>query len=254
VDILQLNAAKEWLVSVLVQNLQVEFLSVYNQNFSHEPYQVNAEQVGKRSLKNKCLWYLLQQTNNSGKQRKDYQEMAQLARQQYQQVNNYTDKITALSLLTHQQIDGYEDLLGDYFTAWQDNTLVINKWLSIQATIPANDTLDRVKQLMELPVFSMQNPNVVRSLIGAFCAGNITQFHAEDGSGYEFLANQVIALDGINPQIAARLVSIFNDFQLYKQSIQASMMKQLKRIHIEPSLSSNVFEIVDRAVKLHDID
>jgi len=251
VDVLQLHAAKDWLVGVLVQNFQVELLSVYNQNFSHDPYQVNAVQVGKRALKNRCLWYLLQQTSNDI-DRKDYQEMAQLAKQQYQQSNNYTDKTVALTLITHQQIDGYEDLLGDYFTEWQDNSLVVNNWLSIQARIPANDTLDRVKQLMELSVFSMQSPNVVRSLIGAFCGGNITQFHAEDGSGYEFLADQVIALDFINPQIAARLVGLFNDFQLYKESTQYKMLNQLKRIHVEPSLSANVFEIVDRAVKLSE--
>ncbi|VAW46018.1 Membrane alanine aminopeptidase N, partial [hydrothermal vent metagenome] len=252
VDVLQLNAARDWLVAILVQNFQIELLSVYNQNFSNDPYQVNAVQVGKRALKNRCLWYLLQQSRANDIYRKDYQEMARLAKQQYQQSNNYTDKVMALTLITHQQIDGYEDLLGDYFTEWQDNSLVVNKWLSIQARIPANDTLDRVKQLMELSVFSMQNPNVVRSLIGAFCSGNITQFHAEDGSGYEFLADQVIALDSINSQIAARLVGLFNDFQLYKESTQHKMINQLKRIHVEPSLSSNVFEIVDRAVKLSE--
>jgi len=249
VDILKLNAAKKWLVSVLVKNFQVELLSVYNQNFSTEEYQVNAEQVGKRNLKNRCLWYLLQQSCDSGIERKDYQEMEQLAKQQYKQADNYTDKIMALTLLTHQQVDGYENLLDEYFIQWQDNSLVINKWLSIQATIPDDKTLDRVKQLMKLPIFSMQKPNMVKSLIGAFCSSNTTQFHTEDGSGYEFLAEQVIALDPINPQVAARLVGIFNDFQLYNEVIQEKMTVQLKRIHVVPSLSANVFEIVDRALK-----
>ncbi len=250
VDILKLNVAKNWLVAVLVHKFHVELLSVYNQNFCSDTYEVNAVQVGERSLKNLCLWYLLQQTEEHGLVRKGYQEITNLAKQQYQKADNYTDKIMALTLLTHQQIEGFEDLLGAYFTQWQDNALVVNKWLSIQATIPAADTLDRVKQLMELPVFSMQNPNVVRSLIGAFCGSNITQFHAEDGSGYEFLADQVIELDSINPQISARLVSLFNDYQLYKGSIREQMIKQLKRIHVEPALSANVFEIVDRALKL----
>ncbi len=156
-------------------------------------------------------------------------------------------------MITHQQISGFEDLLGSYYTQWQDNALVINKWLSIQATIPAADTLERVKQLMELPVFSMQNPNVVRSLIGSFCGGNITQFHANDGSGYRFLADQVIVLDKINPQIASRLVGILNDFQQYMPSTQDLMLEQIKRIHQVDGLSSNVFEIVDRAVKLNSV-
>ncbi|MGJ8663103.1 MAG: aminopeptidase N C-terminal domain-containing protein, partial [Marinicella sp.] len=233
-----------WLINEIVQRLHVEFLSVYNQNYIETEYAVNSKQVAQRSLKNRCLWYLLQ-----GEQ----PEMAQLALEQYQQAENYTDKITALTLITHQQISGFEDLLGSYYTQWQDNALVINKWLSIQATIPAADTLERVKQLMELPVFSMQNPNVVRSLIGSFCGGNITQFHANDGSGYRFLADQVIVLDKINPQIASRLVGIFNDFQQYMPSTQDLMLEQIKRIHQVDGLSSNVFEIVDRAVKLNSV-
>ncbi len=245
VDVLQLNAAKQWLTDLISKEFQVELLSVYNQNYIDESYQVTAAQVGKRSLKNRCLWYLLQ----TSKTAKNFNEMAQLVRQQYQSANNYTDQMAALTLIVHQQIEGYEDLLGAYFTTWQDHALVINKWLSIQATIPADDTLERVKQLQELPVFSMQNPNVVRSLIGAFCGANTTQFHAADGSGYEFLADSVITLDAINPQIAARLVSLFNDFQLFKTFTQQQMLTQLKRIQAVSSLSSNVSEIVGRALR-----
>lgn len=240
VDILMLNDAKDWLVNEITQQLEVELLSVYNQNYDNSPYQVTSEQVAKRSLKNRCLWYLLQ--NNK-------KELSGLAKEQYQQANNYTDKITALTLLAHQRVDGYEDLLGEYFTQWQHNALVINKWLSIQATIPADDTLERVKQLMDLPVFSMKNPNAVRSLIGAFCAGNITQFHASDASGYEFLADQVIELDKINPQVASRMASLFNDYHQYNADIQVKMKHQIGRIHGTEGLSPNVFEIVDRAIK-----
>ncbi|MCX7552678.1 aminopeptidase N [Marinicella sp. S1101] len=246
VDILLLNEAKEWLVAIISKALSIEFLSVYNQNYVSETYQVNARQVGKRSLKNRCLWYLLQ--NN--KHDKNYQEMAQLAQQQYKTADNYTDAMAALSGLTHQQVSGFEDLLGEYYTQWQDNALVINKWLSIQATIPAEDTLERVKQLMDLPIFSLKNPNAVRSVIGAFCAGNITQFHAKNGSGYAFLADQVIALDAINPQVAARMVGIFNDFQQFNARIQAKMLLEMKRIHATENLSANVFEIIDRSIQM----
>ena len=239
VDVLKLCDAKEWLVKEISKQLEVELLSVYNQNYDHSAYQVNSDQVAKRSLKNRCLWFLLQTDNK---------ELAGLAKDQYTSAFNYTDKMTALTLLTHHEIDGFEDLLGAYFTEWQDNALVINKWLSIQATIPSPDTLSRVKQLMALPVFSMKNPNAVRSLIGAFCGGNITQFHAEDSSGYQFLADQIIALDKINPQIAARLTGLFNDFHQYNEGIQQRMHDQIKRIHSTEGISPNVFEIVDRAI------
>ena len=240
VDVLTLYEAKQWLVNQLVKHFQVELLSVYHQNMVSEDYQVIPEQVGKRSLKNRCLWYLMH-THDS--------EMHDLAREQYRQSDNYNDQIYALTLMTHHQISGFEDALGEYYTNWQNNSLVINKWLSVQATIPASDTLERVKQLMDLPIFSLKNPNVVRSLIGAFCGGNITQFHAQDGSGYEFLADQVLALDAVNPQVAARLVSLFNDFQQYQPDIQQRMLQQISRTHATESLSANVFEIVDRAIK-----
>lgn len=246
VDVIQLYQAKEWLIQLLAERFQVEFLSVYNQNHIHDPYQVNPAQVGKRRLKNQCLWYLLHVPTQGAK------ELAGMAKDQYQNADNYTDKITALTSLTHRQVAGFEDLLGDYYTQWHDTPLVINKWLTIQATIPAKDTLERVKQLMDLPVFSMKNPNVVRSLIGAFCAGNITQFHARDGSGYAFLADQVIALDSINPQIAARMVSLFNDYRQHDLATQQRMRDALQRIHQLKSLSSNVFEIVDRALQMGD--
>lgn len=240
VDVALLHQAKEQLVAEINHQLQVEILSVYHQNHTDEAYQVNPRQVAQRSLKNRCLWYLAQTGNK---------EYYQLCQQQYTIADNYTDSITALTLLAHQQAPGFEDLLANYFNQWQDNPLMINKWLSIQATIPAEDTLDRVKQLMELSVFSLKNPNAVRSLLGAFCAGNLTRFHAPDGSGYAFLADQVLALDTINPQIAARMVSLLNDFKQFDSQLSDKMLAQIKRIHSTDRLSPNVFEIVDRAIQ-----
>ncbi len=240
VDVALLYQAKEQLVDEINQHLQVEILSVYHQNHSDEPYQVSAKQVAQRSLKNRCLWYLAQTGNR---------EFYQLCQQQYQQADNYTDKVTALTLLAHQQAPGFEDLLADYYSRWQDHPLMINKWLSIQATIPKEDTLERVKQLMDLPVFSLKNPNAVRSLLGAFSAGNQTRFHAPDGSGYAFLADQVLALDALNPQVAARMVSLFNDFKQFHPDLRDKMLAQVKRIHESDSLSANVYEIVDRALQ-----
>ncbi|GAA4818457.1 aminopeptidase N [Marinicella pacifica] len=240
VDVAVLHRAKEQLVDEINQHLQVEILSVYHQNHTDEPYQVSARQVAQRSLKNRCLWYLVQSGNK---------EFYHLCHQQHKNADNYTDTITALTLLAHRQAPGYEDLLADYYNQWQEHPLMINKWLSIQATIPAEDTLDRVRQLMELPVFSLKNPNAVRAVLGAFCAGNLTRFHAPDGCGYAFLADQVLALDTINPQIAARMVSLLNDFRQFHPDLRHQMLSQIKRIHAADKLSANVFEIVDRALQ-----
>ena len=243
VDVSVLHQAKEQLIAEINDRLQVEILSVYHQNHSDKPYRVNAEQVAQRSLKNRCLWYLAQTENR---------EYYQLCQQQYQQADNHTDAVTALTLLAHHQAPGCEDLLAEFYNQWQDHPLMINQWLSIQATIPAEDTLERVKQLMELPVFSLKNPNAVRALVGAFCAGNLIRFHAPDGSGYEFLADQVLALDALNPQVAARLVSLFNDYKQFHAESRTQILDQLQRIRGADSLSANVFEIVDRALQQAD--
>lgn len=240
VDVALLHEAKDWVVQQLVKSLQLEFLSVYNQNFQQGDYQVTPQQVAKRSLKNRCLWYLMHT---------EQKEMHQLCAEQYRQANNYTDKITALTLMVHHRVEGYEALLLAYYEEWKYNALMINKWLSIQATAPHGSALDDVKSLMKHECFSMKNPNAVRSLIGAFCAANITQFHAEDGSGYAFLADQVLALDALNPQVASRMVSLFNDYKQYKPSTQAAMQQAITDIHAADKLSPNVFEIVEKALK-----
>ncbi len=240
VDVALLHQAKEWVVGHLVKSLQLEFLSVYNQNYQDGAYQVTPQQVARRSLKNRCLWFLMHT---------DQKEMQQLCFEQYHQANNYTDKITALTLLVHHQVQGYSDLLADYYERWKYNALMINKWLSIQATAPHDGALSEVKGLMNHECFSLKNPNAVRSLIGAFCAANITQFHADDGSGYGFLADQVLALDALNPQVASRMVSLLNDYKQYKPSTQRAMFDVIDRIHRSQDLSANVFEIVEKALK-----
>lgn len=238
VEVQRLYQAKQWLVKQLVDQLHVELLSVYNQNYAHDAYQVTPEQVGKRRLKNRCLWYLMH---------RQQAEIHELCLQQYQQAGNYTDRITALTLLVHHQAENHQQLLDDYYQQWQDNPLMINRWLSIQATKP-KDALKTVNQLLQHSGFSLKNPNAVRSLIGAFCAANLTQFHAADGSGYRFLADQVIELDTINPQIAARMVSLFNDYRQFNPKTQQQIQTELNRIHQLETLSPNVFEIVDKAL------
>ncbi len=240
VDVHLLHQAKDWVVTHLVSQLQIELLSVYNQNFQSGEYQVTPEQVAKRSLKNRCLWYLMHS---------EQKEMQQLCLDQYEQANNYTDKITALTLLVHHQVPGHEELLTAYYETWKYNALMVNKWLSIQATVPKAGALDRVKSLMQHESFSLKNPNAVRSLIGAFCAANITQFHAEDGQGHQFLAAQVVAIDELNPQVASRMVSLLNDYKQFSEQTAASMRRAIEQIHATQPLSANVFEIVDKALK-----
>ncbi len=233
-----LHQAREFIKQSLAEALEVEFLSIYNQNFVTGNYQVASEDVAKRSLKNTCLSYLMCTKNP---------DILRLSKKQYYDANNMTDSISALSLYVHNQAEGYQELLQDFFDKWQDNALVMDKWFTVQATSPAENTLNNVKQLMEHHLFSLENPNKVRSLIGAFSSNNLVGFNSQEG--YQFLADQVLALNSLNPQMASRMVSIFNSWKKLDKSLRTLVKLELKRIHSSKDLSPDVFEIVDKALK-----
>jgi len=125
---------------------------------------------------------------------------------------------------------------------------VVDKWFSIQAGSRLPDTLEQVRKLLHHPAFRLTNPNKVRALIGRFCMGNPVRFHAANGEGYRFLADQVIELDAINPQIAARLVSALSRWKRFDAGRQTRMREQLQRIVERPKVSRDVFEIVSKSL------
>jgi aminopeptidase N len=125
----------------------------------------------------------------------------------------------------------------------------MDKWFVMQAIKPGRATVDKVRELMDHPAFSIQNPNKVRALIGVFSMLNTTGFHAVDGSGYQFHADRVIELDGLNPQIAARMASVFNRWKRYDEHRKALMKTQLQRIASSQNLSGDVTEIVSNALQ-----
>jgi aminopeptidase N len=125
---------------------------------------------------------------------------------------------------------------------------VLDKWLALQAMIPEPDTLDRVKRLMSHPIFSMSNPNRVRSLVGSFVLNNLTQFHRPDGAGYEFLADIVLDLDASNPQVAARLLTAFGPWKTVEPERRAKAEAALRRIADTTGLSPDVADIALRSL------
>jgi aminopeptidase N len=175
-----------------------------------------------------------------------------LARQQFRSADNMTDSLAALVALVHNGAGDSEECLGEFRQRWHNDPLVMDKWLSLQAASPAEGTLERVLQLMGDEVFSIGNPNKVRSLIGAFSRLNQVCFHAADGRGYEFLADQVLAIDKLNPQVAARLVGAFNAWTRFDQDRQAMMRVALERVMAEAGLSPGVFEIVSKALAMEE--
>lgn len=140
-------------------------------------------------------------------------------------------------------------LLASFYEQWRHDPLVLDKWFAVQATAPLPTTLGAVRLLLDDPAFSIRNPNKVRALIGAFAGGNPVCFHAADGAGYDFLATQVLLLDGLNPQVAARMVSPLSRWHRYDAGRQELMRQELERVAAAPALSKDVYEVVVKSLK-----
>jgi aminopeptidase N len=159
-----------------------------------------------------------------------------------------TDVMAALSLIAHSDAKERDELLADFYTRWQHDQLVLDKWFTVQAVSKRSDTLSRVKGLLRHPAFNIRNPNKVRSLIGAFCSANQVNFHALDGSGYSLLGETVLQLDAINPQIAARMLRMLSRWRRYDPDRQAKMRQQLEQIAHTAGISKDVYEVAAKSL------
>jgi aminopeptidase N len=170
-----------------------------------------------------------------------------VAQAQFDQAGNMTDRGAALSALVNSTAPAREDAVARFHDEFEDEALVIDKWFSLQA-MARTTTLERVRQLMDHPAFTLKNPNRARSLLFSFCNGNPAQFHQPDGSGYAFWAEQVIALNAINPQVAARLARSLDRWRKYVPALQTHMQQALSRVARSPRLSRDVQEVVSKAL------
>jgi aminopeptidase N len=239
VDVDAIHQAREFVRNTLADRLQASFARIYQRYDHREPYRFDADHMAQRSLKNLCLGYL---TEADGEQGRD------LCLRQVQQANNMTDTLAALSALAQHDWVEREQQLEEFYRKWQHDAQVVDKWFGIQAGARLPDTLDRVRRLLHHPAFRLTNPNKVRALVGRFCMGNPVRFHAADGEGYRFLADRVIELDGINPQMAARMVSVLSRWKRFDAARQALMQGQLQRILERPEVSRDVFEIISKSL------
>ncbi|MDY7115679.1 aminopeptidase N [Halomonas sp. SSL-5] len=239
VDVDAIHAAREFMRRGLATALRDDFLRVYRENQLGEAYAPTPEQIARRSLKNVALAYLMAIEDEDG---------VQLAREQFEADHNMTDVRHALTLLTHSSRDALsEPALKAFGEKWAHDPLVMDQWFAIQVSRPQPDVLERVKFLMQHPAFSLKNPNKVRALIGTFAGQNRVNFHRIDGAGYRLLADTVIELNRLNPEIAARLVTPLTRWARFDEERQALMKAELERIRAE-ELSPNVYEVVEKAL------
>lgn len=234
-----IHQARRFVIRRMTQALRPQFLACYQANNQAGVYRLDAEGLGQRALKNRCLSYLMSLDD----------ELARaLCLAQFEVAENMTDGIAALGCLVNSAGPQRIQALDAFYEKWQNDILVIDKWLCLQAMSWLPDTLEHVKALTEHAAFTLKNPNKVRSLIGAFSAGNQTGFHALDGLGYCFLADYVLKLDKLNPQLAARMCNAFTQWRRYDPQRQGLMKAELKRIQQTEGLSRDVFEVINKSL------
>ena len=241
VDVDGIHTAREFIKKGLANGLKTDFLDRYSELNDGQPYQKSSEAMARRALKNVCLFYLIE--TDAGES---------LATAQLKSSDNMTDTLAAIKALILMESPLAATALSDFESKWKADALVMDKWFMMQAMKPGPDTVNKVEKLMQHPAFSIRNPNKVRSLIGVFAMLNPTGFHAADGSGYTFHADRVIELDGLNPQIAARMASAFNRWKRYDEDRKMLMKTQLQRIAAVENLSGDVSEIVNNALRQDD--
>ncbi|MCW4149395.1 aminopeptidase N [Halomonas sp. 18H] len=238
VDVDAIHAARQFVKASLAESLRDDFMAVYQANLDTTPYAPEPEQIAARSLKNVALAYLMSIEDP---------EAVSLAQRQFEAEHNMTDVRHALTLLTHSSRDDLADpALRAFGQKWAHDPLVMDQWFSIQVSRPQEDALERTRFLMEHDAFSLTNPNKVRALIGAF-AQNRVNFHRLDGAGYQLLADVVIQLNRLNPEIASRLVIPLTRWRRFDETRQDLMKAELERIRAE-ELSPNVYEVIEKAL------
>ncbi|MCU0125787.1 aminopeptidase N [Pseudomonas vlassakiae] len=203
-------------------------------------YVAAAEHFARRSLQNIALSYLML----SGQP-----QVLEATLEQFEHCDNMTERLTALAVLVNSPFDAERaKALKSFAEHFKDNPLVMDQWFSVQAASTLPGGLARVKALMQHPAFTLKNPNKVRALIGAFAGQNLVNFHAADGSGYRFLADLVIELNALNPQIASRQLAPLTRWRKYDDARQVLMKGELERILASGALSSDVYEVVSKSL------
>jgi aminopeptidase N len=233
-----IHAVRKALRGDLAQALKNELLATYQEQKVPGPYSPDAQAAGKRALRNLCLGYLLELDDRASRD---------LAFAQFERADNMTDAMAALAALANCDCAERAQVLDAFYAKWKHEPLVVDKWLAVQASSRLPGTLAEVRKLLSHPAFDIRNPNKVYALIRSFCANHV-RFHAADGGGYQFLAEQVIAIDAFNPQVAARMARAFDRWRKFDAGRRQHASAALLRIRDAQGLSKDVAEIVTKTL------
>ncbi|ETS07877.1 aminopeptidase N [Bartonella henselae] len=237
VDPERIHYVRNQFLASLAHTHQELFIKIYMQMETNEPYSPNIAQAGKRALRNIVLDYLSiaeSQPNRAAKQ--------------YATANNMTDRMASIAILVQRfkESEQAQNALNDFESRYRHDPLVMDKWFSIQAMVAGTSTLDHVRKLMQHPLFSQDNPNRVRALIGIFASHNLTGFNRIDGAPYHFLCQIILEIDKKNPQLASWLLTRMRSWRQLEPVRKQKLETALKTIAEAPQLSSDVAEIISR--------
>ncbi len=239
-DVQAIHRARERVLSHLADALRPDLLNCYQRHGADGDYGLSPQEVAGRSLRNTALAWLLHIDDKEGRD---------LAIRQFGEADNMTDRLGALRALVNSGfVSDREQALEQFYQRYSEDPQVVEQWFSVQASNPATGNLEQIRRLVTHDAFDWKNPNKVRSVIGVFAGQNLASFHAADGSGYRFLAEQVSRLDNSNPQIAARLVSPLTRWRKFAPVHGEQMKTALEQIRDKTGLSRDVYEVVHKSL------
>ncbi|MDQ3796033.1 MAG: aminopeptidase N [Pseudomonadota bacterium] len=239
IDVDAIHAAREFTRHSLARALESHLADTYQNNAQPDGAAYDKVPPGRRRLRDLCLAYL---------NTLDKEDYSRLAFDQFSAARNMTDTMGALHALNDRDTKQRRRALQAFHGTWRHDPLVMDKWFALQAGSALPGTLETVKGLVGHPLFSLRNPNRVRALIGTFSHRNPINFHTKSGAGYRFLADQVLRIDPLNPQMAARLVKGFSLWRKYDPTRRQMMQAQLQRIVDTAAISRDVFEIASKSL------
>ena len=234
-----LHTARKALRQTIGRALRDPLKEIFERGGEKGAYAPDAASAGRRALRNVALDLLAAGDAALG---------TGAAKAHFDAARNMTDRLAALGTLALIGGPAREEAFARFYAEFADNSLVIDKWFSLQATIPEPATTRRVLDLMAHKDFSLSNPNRARALLGAFAAGNPTRFHAQDGSGYALLIDAVIEIDPKNPQLAARLLTSLRAWRTLEPVRRALAEEALRKVAAVPTLSGDTSDIATRAL------
>lgn len=239
VDPQALYDARLFVISTLAEIFKNEFLAIRQSCRGDSSYSPDDGRSGERRLANLCLLYLMSLKD---------QPVINICMEQYQSATNMTDTIGALTLLTSCDCPERSLAMDSFYLRWKEDRQVVDKWFALQAMSKLPGMLRQLEKLLDHPDFELTNPNRFRSLIGTFSQANQVRFHDPSGSGYRFLADQLIRLIPLNPQVSARLLTPLTVWRRFDENRKKLMRDQLERIKSLENLPRDVYEVASKSL------